>query len=229
MHVHFIQHVPFESPGYLVEWAQAHEHSTSFTRLYENTTFPPLAEMDLLVIMGGPMGVYEEEKYAWLKPEKEFIFSAIRAGKKVLGICLGSQLIASSLGANVYPNPEKEIGWWPVKKVEQPDKHIFSAILPDEFMVFHWHGDTFDLPAGSIHLLKSDLCKNQAFLYRDHVLGLQFHMEAIPELIEAMLEHGKDELVEATAIQPADTIRAQQHYYAMNNKLLLHILTEFTT
>jgi GMP synthase-like glutamine amidotransferase len=228
MHVHFIQHVPFETPGYLLEWAQAYDHRTSFTRLYETTTFPSLADIDLLVIMGGPMGVYEEDKYDWLKPEKEFIFSAIRADKKVLGICLGAQLIASVLGANVYPNDQKEIGWWPVKKVETGDQHIFSAILPEEFVVFHWHGDTFDLPSEAIHLLRSDLCVNQAFLYRDQVLGLQFHPEAIPDLIDAMLEHGEAELVEAPGIQQADFIHAREHYYAMNNKLLLHLLTEFT-
>jgi GMP synthase-like glutamine amidotransferase len=229
MHVHFIQHVPFESPGYVLEWAQAHEHGTSFTRLYETTQFPALTGIDLLVVMGGPMGVYEEDKYPWLKQEKDFILSAIDSGKKVLGICLGSQLIASALGARVYPNAHKEIGWWPVKKVQQADQHIFSPILPDEFVVFHWHGDTFDLPAGAIHLLQSDLCSNQAFLYRNLVLGLQFHMEAIPELIDAMIDNCGHELVEAQAIQPAETIRSQQHYHAMNNKLLLHILTEFTT
>src|SRR5689334_16619028 len=116
MRVHFIQHVNFEHPGHLLEWAKDNNHNTGFTKTFENISFPGLNDFDLLIIMGGPMSVYDENKFPWLKKEKQFIGEAIDADKKVLGICLGSQLIAESLGAKVYPSKEKEIGWWRIKK-----------------------------------------------------------------------------------------------------------------
>src|SRR5215471_5921833 len=136
MRVHFIQHVYFENPGHLLEWAKEKSYSTSFTKTFENISFPNLNDFDLLVIMGGPMGVYDEEKFPWLKQEKQFIKDSIAANKKVLGICLGSQLIAEALGVKVYPNKEKEIGWWPIKKVNAE----LNNDLPNEFVTFHWHG-----------------------------------------------------------------------------------------
>src|SRR5688572_23524659 len=116
MRIHFIQHVAFESPGYLLQWAEEHQHTISFTRIYESPVFPSVDDIDWLIVMGGPMGSYQEDQYSWLKAEKEFIRAVIDAGKKVLGICLGSQLVAAALGAKVYPHVQKEIGWWPVKK-----------------------------------------------------------------------------------------------------------------
>src|ERR1700761_1715361 len=103
MRIHFIQHVLFEHPGYLLTWAKQQNHSVAITYIYESTPLPSLNDFDMLIIMGGPMGAYEDDKYAWLKKEKQFVKAAIDAGKKVLGICLGSQVIANVLGANVYP------------------------------------------------------------------------------------------------------------------------------
>ena len=225
MRIHFIQHVAYESPAFLLQWARENDHTVSFSEMFETAVFPPLNDFDCLVIMGGPMGAYDEEKYEWLKPEKAFIGAAISAGKKVVGICLGSQLIASVLGAKVYPHTQKEIGWWPVKKTGKAGSLL--AGLPEEFISFHWHGDTFDLPAGAIHLLQSEACAHQAFVYRDHVLGLQFHMEVTPSLLQSMIENGRAELTPADWIQSEKEILDMQEYFASNNQWIGHLLNTF--
>jgi GMP synthase-like glutamine amidotransferase len=242
MRIHFIQHVHFETPGYLLEWAIAQQHTTSFTRIYEAPAFPSQEEFDVLVIMGGPMGVYEEEKYAWMKEEKAFIKTTIAAGKKVVGICLGAQLIAAVCGAKVYPNKEKEIGWWPVQKIApqniQPQAGVLSPIaekaaalisgLPATFTTFHWHGDTFDLPPGAALLFSTPVCTNQGFLLNNQVAGLQFHFEATPNLVEQMVTHSGDELVNAPYIQPGTQMQAlSAQYEATQEKQLQYFINAF--
>jgi len=172
-----IMHVPFEGLGCIEQWITKNNHSVTYIRLYEKHELPDMNAIDWLIVMGGPMGVYDEAIYPWLSEEKTFIKQAIEAGKTVLGICLGSQLIAEVLGAKVYPNKQKEIGWFDVALSERAKTDSLFAGFEDKFPVFHWHGDTFDLPEGSKHLISSEVCKNQAFLYNDKVLGLQFHFE----------------------------------------------------
>lgn len=227
MRIHFIQHVAYESPGYLLQWAAERNHAVSFTKMFESPAFPSVDDFDWLIVMGGPMGVYDEEKFSFLKSEKEFIRAVIGAGKKVLGICLGSQLVAEALGAKVYPHIQKEIGWWPVKKTAEGQTNPVVGNLPDKYITFHWHGDTFDLPAGSIHLLQSDACPHQVYLYKDQVMGLQFHMEAIPDLVKAMVENGRSELVPDNWIQSEKDILENQEHYAANNRLISDLLIAF--
>lgn len=228
MRLHFIQHVHFETPGYLLEWAIAQQHTTSFTKIYEAVIFPSSEDFDVLIIMGGPMGVYEEEKYAWIKEEKAFIKTTIAAGKKVLGICLGAQLIAAASGAKVYPNKEKEIGWWPVQKVAAEMMHPLTSSLPSEFITFHWHGDTFDLPPGAVHLFSTPVCTNQGFLLNEKVAGLQFHFEATPALVEQMVANCGDELVNAAYIQSGTQMQAlSAQYQATQEKQLQNFIRAF--
>jgi len=227
MRIHFIQHVAYESPGYLVQWAAEQNHTVSFTKMFESPIFPSPDDFDWLIVMGGPMGVYDENKFSFLKLEKEFIRSVIGTGKKVLGICLGSQLVAEALGAKVYPHIQKEIGWWPVKRTNSGKTNPVLENLPDEFITFHWHGDTFDLPDGAVHLLQSDACPHQAYLYKNQVMGLQFHMEATPELIKAMADNGRSELVPGTWIQSEKEITDNQQHYAANNQHIAMLLSAF--
>ena len=201
MKVHFIQHVPFEHPAYLLKWAAQRNYSVSITKIYEPHILPGINDFDMLVIMGGPMGAYDEDKFSWLKEEKQFIKTTINAGKKVLGICLGCQLIANVLGSKVYPHTQKEIGWWPVTKIDANKNHPLINNLLGEFVSFHWHGDTFELPAGAIHLFKSAACEQQGFLYKKNVTGLQFHPEVESDLLNSLTEHDRAELVSATYIQ----------------------------
>lgn len=227
MRIHFIQHVAYESPGYLLQWAAQQGHSVGFSKMFEPATFPSLHAFDWLIVMGGPMGVYDEDKFDFLQSEKEFIRSVIHSGKKVLGVCLGSQLVAEALGAKVYPHLQKEIGWWPVKKTAVGRAHPILENLPDEYITFHWHGDTFDLPEGAVHLLQSDACPHQAYLYKDQVMGLQFHMEAIPALVKAMVENGRPELIANTWIQSEKDILDNHEHYSNNNRFISALLTSF--
>ena len=220
MRILFIQHVPFEHPGYLLKWAKQHNYSYSIAHVYQSTALPAMDDFDMLIIMGGPMGAYQEDKYEWLIKEKQFVKASIDAGKKVLGICLGCQIIANVLGSKIYPHTQKEIGWWPVKKTDENKYHPLVKHLPDEFTTFHWHGDTFNLPTGAIHLFKSTACEQQGFLYKNNVAGLQFHSEVESNLLQDITEHEKAELTPSTYIQSEEEINrllpthveAQHHY-----------------
>jgi GMP synthase-like glutamine amidotransferase len=186
-----------------------------------------MAEIDWLVVMGGPMGVFDEAAYPWLAEEKSFIRNAIQNGKTVIGICLGSQLIAGVLGAGVYPNHQKEIGWYDVNLTESAIKHPLFNNFEDKFTVFHWHGDTFDIPEGSIHILSSNTCSNQAFLFNKKVLGLQFHFEVTAQTLNEMIDNGRDELIENTTIQPAEQILKHTGFIESNNLKMFKILDHF--
>jgi len=225
LRIHYLQHVPFEGPGYIAEWADDKGHTLSATHLFDTGSLPATTDFDWLVIMGGPMGVYDEEAYPWLREEKAFIRSAINAGKTIVGICLGSQLLAEALGALVYRNPQKEIGWFPVSLTADAKEHRLLAGLADSFPVFHWHGDTFDLPRGATHLLSTIACKNQAFSYGNNILGLQFHLEATPETLHEMVDHGQAELKEAGQyIQSGAAMLQQAALIVGTNNILATIL-----
>ena len=148
----------------------------------------------MLVVMGGPMGANDDPRLKWMRGEKLFIELAIQKEKKVLGICLGAQLIASVLGAKVYANPQKEIGWFPIELNPPNVRHHALNVLPQRTTVFHWHGDTFDLPKGSIHLARSRACENQAFAIGNQVVGLQFHLEMGMPQIESLLRHASADI-----------------------------------
>ena len=146
MQVYSFQHVPFEGPAYIAEWAQNRDISLRKIALYENEPLPSLDSCDALIVMGGPMGATDEQAYPWLKKEKQFIEKAIETDMIVIGICLGAQIIANVLGARVFKNAHKEIGWFSVNKIPQADQFALGKSLPERFMAFHWHGDTFDIP-----------------------------------------------------------------------------------
>jgi GMP synthase-like glutamine amidotransferase len=176
MRLHSFEHVPYEGLDRIGEWAKARGHAMTATCFYEEARLPPLEDWDLLCVMGGPMAVYEAEEIPWMPGELAYIEKAIAHGKRILGICLGSQLIAAALGAKVYPQPQKEIGWWPVHflpAARGTPLQVFGATA----MMYHWHGDTFDLPAGATLLASSDACAHQAYAVGRNVLALQFHPE----------------------------------------------------
>jgi GMP synthase-like glutamine amidotransferase len=204
MLAHFLQHVRFEGFGNIEPWLITNGYDISVTRFFKSPVLPDYHEIDLLVIMGGPMSVNDEGRFPWLVAEKQFIRDCINAGKSVLGICLGSQLIASALGAKVYANREKEIGWFQVEGIEPFDPSLFH--LPDSLDVFHWHGDTFDIPAGAVHLARSKACENQAFQLGKKVIGLQFHLETTPESLAEMIRYSRKELVPSDFIQSENQI-----------------------
>jgi len=225
--IHCIQHVPFEGPAFIKQWADQKGHQVSYTLLYETDKFPEPGEFDWLVIMGGPMGVNDDGIYSWLAAEKAFIKQAIEQSKIVIGICLGAQIIASVLGAGVKPGKHKEIGWFPVKFDISAAKKAGLDFLPRELTVFHWHGDTFDIPQGAVHLASSDGCNNQAFIYRDRVLALQFHFEMDRQALEQIIHHGKDELITDIYVHCADEIIHKSKLTLETNKVMQRILDFF--
>ena len=173
LRIHYLQHVPFEGPGFIESWALARGHRLTATRMYVAHRLPATEELDWLFILGGPMNVYEESRYPWLAREKRFIGEALREGKVLIGICLGAQLLACVLGAKVTRNPCVEIGWYPVEKASQALQSTLSGFLPDSFLAFHWHGDTFEIPRGAVHLARSQACETQAFAFGDRVAAFQ--------------------------------------------------------
>jgi len=179
VNIHYFQHAAGEGPGEIANWAAASGHNLSGTHWYRGDTPPDPEEIDFLAIMGGGMNIYEHRNHPWLVPEKALIAKVIALGKPVLGVCLGGQLIADVMGGRVYQNPEYEIGWFPIQSVE-PRQHPLFAHFPPEFTALHWHGDTFELPPGATLLASTDACRNQAFLCRDNVVALQFHIEVRP-------------------------------------------------
>ena len=221
MHAVILQHHPIEGPGSLAPWLAVHAASTQIVHLYAGEDCPNPETVDLLLILGGPMSVNDEGEFSWLRAEKAFIRQVIDRHRPVLGICLGSQLIASVLGAKVRANPEKEIGWLPIEGIANAGAPIS---LPTT-TVFHWHGETFDLPVGAILLARSQACAHQAFLYREKVLALQFHLETTPELVRDFVATGQDELVSAPYIQsPQAILEAPAAHYRGSNELLEKLL-----
>lgn len=229
MNIHFLQHVPFEGLASIRGWIERGGHTVGCTRLYAGDGFPRAESVDLLIVMGGPMGVHDIDQYPWLIAEKAFLRAVIGAGKRVLGICLGAQLIADVLGARVYPNDQKEIGWFPVTRSEDAEASALGRLLPAEFMAFHWHGDTFALPPGAVHLGHSAVCRNQAYAVGERILGLQFHLETTPESARELIEHGGDELVDGPTIQSADEMLADGTRFGDLNRLMFELLDGLTS
>ncbi len=194
MRIHALQHVPFEDLAHIATWARQRGHTVSSTRFFASDDLPPVDRIDGLVIMGGPMSIHDEAFFPWLVAEKRWIEQVIRADKPVLGICLGAQLMASVLGATVYKNPFQEIGWFSVRKMPLDQETPITHALPTTWEAFHWHGETFDLPAGALHLASSDGCRQQAFLYGRQVVGLQFHLETTPESANRLITHCAEDL-----------------------------------
>lgn len=225
--IHYLQHVAYEDLGCIAQWVIEKEYKITSTKFYEDYVLPNHSTYDWLIILGGPMGVYEQERYSWLTVEKEFIKQAIEQNKTVIGICLGSQLIASALKAKVYPNKEKEIGWFPINVSEA----IINPLFSNEkcYTVFHWHGDTFDLPQNAALLASSEACANQAFIYRDKVIGLQFHLEVTENSIKQMIIFGGSELTTEKYIQTVQEMSNQKEFLKDNNQRMFLLLNYLAT
>lgn len=226
MRVHVLQHVPFEGLGSISSWLQRRNASLTTTRFFDTHCLPDPGDFDVLIVLGGPMSVNDEHALPWLREEKRFVRASIQSGKRVLGICLGAQLMASALGARVYPGADKEIGWFPVHACGQ---RAGAFGFPSSTEVFHWHGETFDLPAGAVHLARSEACLHQAFQLGAHAIGLQFHLETTPESADAIITHCRHELVPARYVQSEQQLRSvPSDRYAGINGLMERVLAFIT-
>jgi GMP synthase-like glutamine amidotransferase len=221
---HWFQHVPFEGLGSIGEWLVRKGAHVSSTCFFERAVLPVPDDLDLLIVMGGPMSVNDEDAYPWLKEEKELIARAINRGTSVLGICLGAQLIANALGARVRRNDFSEIGWFPVESVDDGAKGDLDGILPHTFEAFHWHGETFDLPQGSRHLARNDACANQAFAFADRVLALQFHLETTSASALALVESCRADLAPGRFVQTEDAVLGTPDQFRRINAVMSSVL-----
>jgi GMP synthase-like glutamine amidotransferase len=202
MRLHYIQHVPYENAGNIEAWAKANGHAVTKTVLYYDEEFPGPDEFDWLVVMGGPMNVYEEKDYPFLKRETAFIKGAIAKKKRVLGVCLGAQLISDVLGGKVTANANKEIGWFKVRLTPEAKGSPAFKNLPQEFTAFHWHGDTFSIPPGAKRTASSEATENQAFEFDGgRVVGLQFHLESTDDGINRLAKNCGDDLKPGKYVQ----------------------------
>lgn len=222
--IRFFTHVPFEGPGIIADWARDKDFHIDFTRFHEGDLLPDEAEVDFLVIMGGPMNVFDFHVHPWMQEELEWVARFIESGKPVLGICLGAQIIAAALEAEVHPGQEKEIGWHNVQFLPALGEYRIWKDLPAVRKVFHWHGDTFPIPEGATRIASSKAFPNQGFIYGNQVVALQFHLEVTPESVRELVNHCREELMSGPFIQPEKEILEEQRYYKDNQKLLYPLL-----
>ena len=224
MRVHCVEHVAYETPGRIADWVVERGHSFAATRVYAGEAFPSVDSFDALVVMGGPMGVHDDARFDWLRDEKRLVEEALRADKRVFGVCLGAQLVAHVLGARVYRNRFKEIGWYPVQSTESGRAHG----LPKEFLAFHWHGDAFDLPKESVHLAKTAACEHQMFALGPKIVGIQFHLEVTSGGIDEMLRHGSADLGEGPYMQSPSAMTAAHPKITAAHALLDGVLDRWS-
>ena len=223
---HCLQHLPNEGPGHVAEWLAAHGHTVTYTRLFEaQPVFPSLADFDGLLVLGGAMSVHDEAAFPWLRDEKAFLQDVLRAGKVTLAICLGAQLVAQALGAEVRPNPEPEIGFWTVRFSSKALEHPLLRGWPDKAAVLHWHADTFSVPPGAVRVGMSAGCATQGFVWGDGIIGLQFHPEMTAAMVEKLMAfEGHETAEEQEFVQTAAQIRARLKSVWKGRKLLETLL-----
>lgn len=229
MRIHSLQHVAFEDTGSIYQDIISQGHTLTTTHWYKGEQPPELKEFDVLIIMGGPMGVYDEDKYPWLATEKAFISASIAAGKKMLGICLGAQLIACVLGAKVTQNSHREIGWFPITvnaaAQENPIAHILATHnLANCAEVFHWHGDTFALPEGATLIASSAACTNQVYVIAEQIYAFQFHLETTRASAIALIENCAEDLDNSTYVQTAEEILRDTEKFTAINQTMSRVL-----
>jgi GMP synthase-like glutamine amidotransferase len=190
-----LQHVEHEGLGILDGLLKRRGLVTEYVRLYLEEEVPEaVTGYSALIVLGGPMGFYEETLYPFLRDEVIFIRQAMKEGLPTLGICLGAQLIAKAAGATISSGKKKEIGWYPLRLTDEGREDPLMRSLPDEVPVFQWHGDTFDIPEGAINLASSELFPNQAIRVGRSAYGLQFHLEVTEDMVREWIAVNRGEL-----------------------------------
>ena len=226
MHLHYFQHNHFEDLGYIGDWAKSHNFTTSVTRFDLNPNLPSLEDFDWLVVMGGAMGVNDSDKYPWILKEIEFIKEVIRSGKTVIGVCLGSQLIASALGARVYKNAEPEMGFWPITFTADAQRDNVFRHFPANLTVMHFHFDTYELPEGAIAMAESTITPIEAFRFGNNVFALQFHSELTESNTPIFIRELTHEIVPGKLVQQPAEMLQNISYCRINNKVFEKVLDE---
>jgi GMP synthase (glutamine-hydrolysing) len=213
-----VQHEEFEGPGTLREALAGRD--LRLVRTFAGEPVPRTLAEDALVVLGGGMGVYDRDRLPHLADEIALCAAAMSQAKPILGICLGSQLLAAALGAAVGKAPRKEIGWYEVKLLSEARGDALFDALPRRFPAFHWHGDAFTLPEGAVPLASTALTPLQAFRAGTRAWGIQFHLETDEQVLEAMLSGGGAELREAGADAGRIRLRAREELSQLRERAL---------
>ena len=232
MRIQILQHAPFEGPGHITEWAASRSFSLEVVHTYRGIPPGSPDEYDWLVILGGPMSATDEKP--WLRNEKKVIAEALNAaaaGKaKVIGICLGAQLVAQAMGANISQSAEKEIGWLDMNFTDEARATHYFADFPSRTTVFHWHGEQFDLPPTCSNLGSTELTECQGFYHGSNIFGFQFHLEMLSNGIQNLMKHCKKDLKgheKLAFVQSPKEIEAGiKNHLAENRRLLDRFLDE---
>lgn len=212
LNIHYYQHVNHEGPGVIQNWCYDNGHNMTRTNFRVNDDIPNPDLYDVLIIMGAHFSVHDTDKYPWLIKEKRSIDRALNDGKKVLGICLGAQLIAEVLGAEVKKSEFKELGWHKIKfSKEGMNSKLFNH-YPQIHDMFHWHGETFNLPDNCMLVAESEACQNQIFQYGELAVGFQCHPELSEYHIGRMLEKSSDCLTDGKYVNSKEEILENIHF-----------------
>ena len=233
MHIHFIIHEHFEAPGAYEIWGKNRGCSLSYSRVYQGDPLPEdLQSTDLLIIMGGPQSpatTLKECPWFDAQAEKALISRTIEAGKTVIGVCLGSQLIGEALGAAFCHSPEKEIGKFPVRLTDAGKANPLFEDFGHELNVGHWHNDMPGLTPQAKVLAYSEGCPRQIVQYGERVYGFQCHMELTPEVVELLIEHSQNDLRRAAEFRFVETAeKLRSHDYREMNQVLFSFLDKLT-
>lgn len=232
MRLQMFEHMSSKTNCNITKWAAINGHELNRTKLHKNDSMPDLDSFDWLIVMGGPQDAWDEENHPWLRLEKDFILEAVHAGKIVLAICLGVQILAEAMGSRAFRNEHREFGWQTVSVLpEGRDSFLFKDI-PDSFTTWHWHGDHFDLPSDCVRLAESPVSANQAFVHKARpVVGLQFHPETTIELAHEFLDRYKYKWKEGLYVRPKDEIKNQTNKlkdnYWLAKALLDNIIKQY--
>ncbi|MCB0311272.1 MAG: type 1 glutamine amidotransferase [Bdellovibrionales bacterium] len=223
MRIHSFEHAAFEGLGNIADWVCSRGYQQSATRFYEESAcLPALSDFDMLLVMGGPMAVYEADKFSWMRSELDFIRTAIEANKLVVGICLGAQLISAALGAAVKSQNFREIGWFPVTLSRAGVASEAFRNFPAEFAALHWHGDTFDLPIGAKLLASSAACRHQAYQVGDRVFCFQFHLDFTEESVRSLMSHCPSDMTSSEFVQaPGEILRGDEDFDGLRRSMYL--------
>jgi GMP synthase-like glutamine amidotransferase len=225
MRVHWLQHADHEDLGCIAPVLARRGDRVTMSRLWAGDAPPAPDAFDALIVMGGPMNIYQHDAHPWLAPEKRLIRAAIEAGRPVLGVCLGAQLIADVLGGPVTRNAHSEIGWFDVELNAAGRAQPLFAEWPTRFSAFHWHGDTFAIPPGAQNLMHSQACAHQGFVYGERVVALQFHLEVTAA--DARVWFQQEQPEPSRYVQDAATILSDLDRFALNNRLIRALLARW--
>jgi GMP synthase-like glutamine amidotransferase len=214
-----LQHSALPAQTFIADWARRQGHTWAAALVPAQGAFPDPQELDCVIVQGGPMSVWEEARFPWLRDEKRYLDQLVQAGVPVLGICLGAQLLAEVLGARAYPGAQREIGWFPVETATAGLPTWMMQTLPPTIETFLWHGDTFDLPAGATRIARSAAFANQGFSWGP-VMALQFHLEVRPQWVQAIVQRDAAQLAGSRFVQSPDVILSKpESLYRQNNAL----------